>query len=115
MGPGAPRERAGQSQHGRRQRAFCALLADWPGNAVPIEWLVDLLELVRTTPHLEWLMLTKRIGIVLERSCCRSGSSTGPKTKTRSPTCGWAPPSPTSLRPTAISRNCSLCLRTYAS
>lgn len=45
-----------------RQRVFCASLADWLDNAVPIEWFVDLLELVRSTPHLDWLLLTKRIG-----------------------------------------------------
>jgi len=55
------------AQHGRRQRVFCASLADWADNAVPIEWLVDLLELVRTTPHLDWLLLTKRVGIVRQR------------------------------------------------
>lgn len=83
-GPGAPRRRtspatwamprrwnaqadAFMAQHGRRQRVFCASLADVFDNAVPIEWLVDLLELVRTTPHLDWLLLTKRIGIVLQR------------------------------------------------
>ncbi len=83
-GPGAPRRRtspvtwamprrwnaqadAFMAQHGCRQRVFCASLADWADNAVPIEWLVDLLELVRTTPHLDWLLLTKRVGIVRQR------------------------------------------------
>lgn len=51
-----------QAQHGRRRRVFCASLADWLDNEVPIQWLVDLLELVRTTPDLDWLLLTKRIG-----------------------------------------------------
>ncbi len=45
-----------------RRRVFCASLADWLDNEVPIEWLVDLLELIRRTPHLDWLLLTKRIG-----------------------------------------------------
>lgn len=44
-----------------RRSVFCASLADWLDNAAPIEWVVDLLELVRTTPHLDWLLLTKRI------------------------------------------------------
>lgn len=79
-GPGAPRRRTSAHnwnspvlwnnrarREGRRYRVFCASLADWADNAAPIEWLVDLLELVRTTPHLDWLMLTKRIGIVLQR------------------------------------------------
>jgi len=41
---------------------FCASLADWLDNEVPIEWLVDLLDLIRRTPNLDWLLLTKRIG-----------------------------------------------------
>ncbi|MET3512789.1 protein gp37 [Pseudacidovorax sp. 1753] len=45
-----------------RRRVFCASLADWLDNEVPIDWLVDLLDLVRTTPALDWLLLTKRIG-----------------------------------------------------
>lgn len=51
-----------QAAHGRRRRVFCASLADWLDNEVPIPWLVDLLDLVRTTPALDWLLLTKRIG-----------------------------------------------------
>ncbi len=50
------------AQHGRRQRVFCASLADWLDNAVDIEWLIDLLTVVRLTPELDWLMLSKRIG-----------------------------------------------------
>ena len=45
-----------------RRRVFCASLADWLDNAAPIEWLVDLLDLIRCTPNLDWLLLTKRIG-----------------------------------------------------
>lgn len=45
-----------------RRRVFCASLADWLDNEVPIEWLVDLLDLIRLTPHLDWLLLSKRIG-----------------------------------------------------
>lgn len=83
-GPSAPRRRTSASnwakpkawnaahaeffaQHGRRQRVFCASLGDWADNAVPIEWLVDMLEMVRLTPNLDWLLLTKRIGIVSQR------------------------------------------------
>ena len=43
-----------------RPRVFCASLADWLDDEVPIEWLVDLLELIRTTPNLDWQLLTKR-------------------------------------------------------
>lgn len=45
-----------------RRRVFCASLADWLDNEVPIEWLVDFLDLIRRTPNLDWLLLTKRIG-----------------------------------------------------
>lgn len=55
------------AQHGRRQRVFCASLADWLDNAVPIEWLVALLDVVRKTPDLDWLLLSKRIGIATPR------------------------------------------------
>jgi protein gp37 len=48
--------------HGRRQRVFAFSLGDWLDNEVPIEWLADLLDLVRRTPNLDWLLLTKRIG-----------------------------------------------------
>lgn len=45
-----------------RRRVFCASLADWLDNEVEIEWLVDLLDLIRRTPNLDWLLLSKRIG-----------------------------------------------------
>lgn len=44
----------------RRPRVFCASLADWLDDEVPIEWLADLLDLIRLTPNLDWLLLTKR-------------------------------------------------------
>lgn len=50
------------AQHGRRQRVFCASLADVFDNAVPDDWRDDLLKLIRATPNLDWLLLTKRIG-----------------------------------------------------
>lgn len=43
-----------------RPRVFCASLADWLDEAVPIAWLADLLKLIHDTPHLDWLLLTKR-------------------------------------------------------
>jgi protein gp37 len=43
-----------------RPRVFCASLADWLDDEVPIEWLADLLDLIQRTPHLDWLLLTKR-------------------------------------------------------
>lgn len=45
---------------GIRPRVFCASLADWLDAEIPIEWLRDLLQLVQTTPNLDWLLLTKR-------------------------------------------------------
>lgn len=44
----------------RRARVFCASLADWLDDEVPVEWLADLLQLIHDTPHLDWLLLTKR-------------------------------------------------------
>src|SRR5690606_13196336 len=73
-GPGAPRRRtyasnwnnpirwnAEAERLGVRYRVFCASLADWLDNEVPVEWLADLLDLIRRTPNLDWLLLTKRI------------------------------------------------------
>lgn len=45
-----------------RRRVFCASMADWLDKDVPIIWLADLLNLIRSTPNLDWLLLTKRIG-----------------------------------------------------
>lgn len=76
-GPGKPRHRtktwsdpvkwnaaheAFFAAHGRRQRVFCASLADVFDNEVPKEWRRDLFQLIAETPNLDWLLLTKRIG-----------------------------------------------------
>lgn len=47
---------------GRRQRVFCASLADVFDNEVINDWRVDLFRLIAATPNLDWLLLTKRIG-----------------------------------------------------
>jgi protein gp37 len=47
---------------GVRQRVFCASLADVFDNEVPEQWRRDLFNLILSTPHLDWLLLTKRIG-----------------------------------------------------
>ncbi|WP_321576941.1 DUF5131 family protein [Paraburkholderia atlantica] len=55
------------AEHGRRQRVFCASLADVFDNEVDPLWrrdLFDLFELIERTPNLNWLLLTKRIGNV---------------------------------------------------
>ncbi len=49
---------------GVRYRVFCASLADVFDNAVPVEWRRDLFDLIERTPHLDWLLVTKRIGNV---------------------------------------------------
>jgi len=51
-------------REGRRFRVFCASLADVFDNHVPTEWRADLFTLIAKTPHLDWLLLTKRIGNV---------------------------------------------------
>lgn len=53
------------AQHGRRQRVFCASLADVFDNAVDPAWRADLFDLIEATPTLDWLLLTKRIGNVM--------------------------------------------------
>ena len=47
---------------GRRRRVFCASLADVFDNSVDSAWRADLFALIESTPHLDWLLLTKRIG-----------------------------------------------------
>lgn len=79
-GPGAPRRRTSdanwrkplrwnadaarfaEANGGRRQRVFCASLADVFDNAVDPQWRDDLWRLILDTPNLDWLLLTKRIG-----------------------------------------------------
>lgn len=55
-----------------RRRVFCASLADVFDNEVPDEWRSDLFDLIRRTPNLDWLLLTKRIGNV-KRMMLRAG------------------------------------------
>lgn len=50
------------AREGRRFRVFCASLADVFDNQVPVQWRRDLFDLIEVTPHLDWLLLTKRIG-----------------------------------------------------
>jgi protein gp37 len=76
-GPGQPRVRtkdwrdpqrwdrqhdAFYAAHGRRQRVFCASLADVFDHEVPTQWRYDLFDLIGRTHNLDWLLLTKRIG-----------------------------------------------------
>ncbi|MCW2242236.1 phage Gp37/Gp68 family protein [Azospirillum canadense] len=45
---------------GIRYRVFCASLADVFDAEVPDEWRLDLFRMIVQTPHLDWLLLTKR-------------------------------------------------------
>lgn len=76
-GPGAPRVRTSHANWrlplkwnaeaerlGVRYRVFCASLADVFDNDAPREWRDDLFRLILDTPHLDWLLLTKRISNV---------------------------------------------------
>lgn len=72
-GPGIPRRRTktwGEplkwnrkaAESGRPLRVFCASLADVFDNEAPQAWRDDLWQLLQETPHLRWILLTKRIG-----------------------------------------------------
>jgi protein gp37 len=43
-----------------RPRVFCSSLADVLDHEVPTAWRVRLFALIEATPHLDWLLLTKR-------------------------------------------------------
>ena len=58
--------RAAQAR-GKRMRVFCASMADIMDKAAPIEWFVDALDMMRVTPHLIWLLLTKRPQLIRRR------------------------------------------------
>lgn len=77
-GPGKPRMRTSAANwrkplqwnkkaqaSGQPWRVFCASLADVFDTEVPDEWRRDLWDLIETTPHLTWLLLTKRISNAL--------------------------------------------------
>jgi protein gp37 len=90
-GPGAPRRRTSAANWGKPLKwdrgagglsireavandnplppprfVFCASLADVFDNAVPPEWRRDLFDLIRATPNLTWLLLTKRPGNIVK-------------------------------------------------
>ena len=48
------------AREGQRYRVFCASLADVFDNAASEDWRIDLWWMIRATPHLDWLLLTKR-------------------------------------------------------
>ncbi len=47
---------------GIRQRVFCASLADVFDKEARESWRAELFQLIRETPNLDWLLVTKRIG-----------------------------------------------------
>lgn len=47
---------------GYRPRVFCASLADVFDNQWEDQWRTDFWQLIRETPNLRWMLLTKRIG-----------------------------------------------------
>ena len=74
-GPGVPRKRTSAANwrnpilwdrkakaSGKPLRVFCASLADVFDNEVPELWRWELYDLIKATPNLRWILLTKRIG-----------------------------------------------------
>jgi protein gp37 len=74
-GPGAPRRRTSMSNWkkpvhwnrdaiaaGTRPRVMCGSLCDVFDNEVPQAWRFDLWNVIRATPRLRWMLITKRIG-----------------------------------------------------
>jgi protein gp37 len=58
---------------GIRERVFCSSLADVFDNEVDPQWRVDLFQLIRETPNLDWLLVTKRIGNVAKMAEAAGG------------------------------------------
>lgn len=52
------------ARFGRRRRVFCAPLADAFDNGVDPYWRVELWALIRCTPQLDWLLLTRHMNNV---------------------------------------------------
>lgn len=61
------------AQAGTRPFVFCASLADVFDKTVPEEWRRDLFALIRATPHLVWLLLTKRPGNIARMADAAGG------------------------------------------
>lgn len=51
---------------GERCEVFCASMADVFDNRVPKRWRTDLWALVKATPWLNWIILTKRAGNIIK-------------------------------------------------
>lgn len=79
---------SGADWHGTRRRVFCASLADVFDSDVDPQWRADLFRLIADTPHLDWLLLTKRIGNV-ERMVMDSLRAMFLRTDREPPTWPW--------------------------
>lgn len=90
-GPGAPRRLTSQQNRnkplrwqreaeadGSRPFVFCSSLADVFDNAVDPAWRLDLFNLIRATPNLVWLLLTKRVGNVIRMASDMAGPHVDP-------------------------------------
>lgn len=49
-----------QREHGHRERVFGGHICDWFDNQAGPQWRADAWKLIRETPDLDWLILTKR-------------------------------------------------------
>ena len=63
---------------GIREKVFCASMADVFDAEVPDEWRFKLFDLVYNTPHLDWLILTKRPEIMRDFFLGQSGTGYDP-------------------------------------
>ena len=63
---------------GRPWRVFCASLADVFDNEVPNDWRDDLFRVIRETPNLTWMLLTKRIANVERMTVGRNSAFVWP-------------------------------------
>lgn len=61
------KKRAAYGLPEERPRVFCASMGDWLDLDGPIAEFVRLLDTIRRTPYLDWLLLTKRIGNFFKR------------------------------------------------
>lgn len=50
------------AEAGATLNVFCSSLSDWADNAVPDSWRRQMALTIMDTPHLRWMILTKRVG-----------------------------------------------------
>lgn len=62
----------------RKPFVFCASLADVFDNQADPAWRADLFELIRNTPYLVWLLLTKRPQNIIKMSIAATDDADGP-------------------------------------